>query len=237
MFKSLFDFIILHLAVICGVKTYTKYLRYKGVSVGNNFQVFNINTINIDLSRPSLISIGNDVAVNRNFTILTHDFVSGLFIKCYSDVLPSTGHVKIGNNVRMGQNVTILKGVTIGDNVFVGANSLVTKDIASNSIAAGAPCKVIVSLDDYYKKRKKECVNEALEFARSIKERYNRKPVLSDFREEYSLYVDGSNINDYPEQIEFIKNQLGASYDNYVQHHKAIYSSFDEFLKAAGVGD
>lgn len=37
----------------------------------------------------------------------------------------------------------ILKGVTIGENTIIGAGSIVTKDIPSNVIAAGIPCKVI----------------------------------------------------------------------------------------------
>ncbi|MFY0603632.1 MAG: acetyltransferase [Flavobacteriaceae bacterium] len=59
-----------------------------------------------------------------------------------------SNHVKskpicIGNNVWIGSNATILPEVTIGDNVTIGANSVVTKDIPSNSIAVGNPCKVI----------------------------------------------------------------------------------------------
>ena len=33
--------------------------------------------------------------------------------------------------------------VTIGDNVVIGAGSVVVKDIPSNSVAVGNPCKVI----------------------------------------------------------------------------------------------
>lgn len=40
-------------------------------------------------------------------------------------------------------NVVIMKGVKIGNNVIIGANSIVTKDIPSNVIAVGAPCKPI----------------------------------------------------------------------------------------------
>ena len=35
-----------------------------------------------------------------------------------------------------------MPGVTIGDNVTIGAGSIVTKDIPSNVIAFGNPCKV-----------------------------------------------------------------------------------------------
>ena len=51
--------------------------------------------------------------------------------------------VTIGDNVWIGGSVTILPGVTIGDNVTIGAGSVVTKDIPSNSIAVGNPCKVV----------------------------------------------------------------------------------------------
>ena len=40
-----------------------------------------------------------------------------------------------------------LPGVAIGDNVTIGAGSVVTKDIPSNSIAVGNPCKVIKKLE------------------------------------------------------------------------------------------
>ena len=37
----------------------------------------------------------------------------------------------------------LLFGVTIGDNVVIGAGSVVTKDIPSNKIAYGNPCKIV----------------------------------------------------------------------------------------------
>lgn len=51
--------------------------------------------------------------------------------------------VKIGNDVWIGGNAVINLGVTIGDNVVIGSGSVVTKDIPSNVVAAGNPCKVI----------------------------------------------------------------------------------------------
>ena len=51
--------------------------------------------------------------------------------------------VTIGNNVWIGGNTVILPGISIGDNVVIGAGSVVTKDIPSNKIAYGNPCKVI----------------------------------------------------------------------------------------------
>lgn len=51
--------------------------------------------------------------------------------------------VSIGNNVWIGENVCILPGVNIGDGCIIGANSVVTRNIEDNTIAVGAPAKVI----------------------------------------------------------------------------------------------
>ena len=60
----------------------------------------------------------------------------------------SQGHdypvsITIGSNVWIGGSVVICPGVTIGDNTVIGAGSVVTKDIPSNVVAAGNPCRVI----------------------------------------------------------------------------------------------
>lgn len=51
--------------------------------------------------------------------------------------------INIKDNVWIGANVTVLPGVTIGENSVIGAGSVVTKDIPSNVVAVGNPCKVI----------------------------------------------------------------------------------------------
>ena len=51
--------------------------------------------------------------------------------------------IHIGKNVWFGGDVKVLAGVTIGDNTIIGTGSIVTKDIPSNVIAVGNPCKVI----------------------------------------------------------------------------------------------
>ncbi|MGB4256363.1 MAG: DapH/DapD/GlmU-related protein [Phycisphaerae bacterium] len=58
--------------------------------------------------------------------------------------------IRVGNNVFIGYGAIILAGVTIGDNVVIGAGAVVTKDIPSNSVAAGVPPRVIKSLDEYW---------------------------------------------------------------------------------------
>ena len=51
--------------------------------------------------------------------------------------------IEIGNNVWFGGNVVVLPGVKIGNNSVIGAGSVVTKDIPSNVVAVGNPCRVI----------------------------------------------------------------------------------------------
>lgn len=53
-----------------------------------------------------------------------------------------TAPVRIGNDVWIGGGAILMPGVTIGDNVVIGAGSVVTKDIPSNCVAYGNPCKV-----------------------------------------------------------------------------------------------
>ena len=61
--------------------------------------------------------------------------------------------ITIGNNVWIGAGTTVLGGVTIGDNTVIGAGSVVTKDIPSNVIALGVPCKVLREITEADKNR------------------------------------------------------------------------------------
>lgn len=55
--------------------------------------------------------------------------------------------ITIGNDCWIGGNVSILAGVIIGDNCTIGAGSVVNKDIPSNSVAVGNPCRVVKTLE------------------------------------------------------------------------------------------
>lgn len=67
--------------------------------------------------------------------------------------------VRIGCNCWLGAGVIVMPGVTIGDNVVIGAGSVVTKDIPSNVVAVGNPCRVLREVGEhdreyYFKDRK-----------------------------------------------------------------------------------
>jgi acetyltransferase-like isoleucine patch superfamily enzyme len=59
----------------------------------------------------------------------------------------SKGPTRLGDNVWLGANVVVTSGVTIGDRCVVGANSVVTTDLPPHSIAAGAPARVIRTIE------------------------------------------------------------------------------------------
>lgn len=67
--------------------------------------------------------------------------------------------VKIGKNCWIGAGAVLVPGVTVGDNTVIGAGSVVVKDIPSNVVAAGNPCKVLREINErdkeYYFKDKK----------------------------------------------------------------------------------
>jgi acetyltransferase-like isoleucine patch superfamily enzyme len=51
--------------------------------------------------------------------------------------------VRVGSNNWIGYGACILRGVTVGDNCVIGSNTVVTKDVRSNSVVAGAPAKLV----------------------------------------------------------------------------------------------
>lgn len=70
-------------------------------------------------------------------------FVSKIFHDINKKRLCYAKPVKIGNGCWLGANVTVCSGVTIGNGCVIGAGSVVTRNIADNTFAAGVPCKEI----------------------------------------------------------------------------------------------
>ena len=198
-----------------------------GVKVGDGTFVLDPKKIQIDISRPELLEIGENVFLHRGTIILTHDWASWCFVNSHNDFLPSHGKVKIGNNVWLGENVTILKGVTIGDNVIIGIGSVVTKDIPSNSVAVGIPAKVVGSYEEYYKKRREIYVNECVEYAQAILA--SGKDLTKEmFYDDYPCFVDGGNYQEYDYPYHRIFNPI--QFDKWKKYHKAIFKGFDDFV-------
>jgi lipopolysaccharide O-acetyltransferase len=58
-------------------------------------------------------------------------------------LLHSEGEVILGRNVWLGDGVAVLAGARIGDGAVIGANSVVTGQIPAETIAVGAPARVV----------------------------------------------------------------------------------------------
>jgi acetyltransferase-like isoleucine patch superfamily enzyme len=195
-------------------KLFIAFLRKKGVTIGDGTTFY--GRVSIDYTRPCLVEIGRNCSLVDGVILLTHGSDWAVLLKKYGQVISSSGKVILKDNVFVGTNTLILKGVTIGENTIIGAGSVVTHDIPANCVAAGNPCRVIMSLDEYYEKRKKAYIEEAKAYALEIFLKTKKIPKIESFGEERSQFQQ-SNAN---------KNF--ASF-------KPLYDSFEDFLIAAGI--
>lgn len=215
-------------------KGYEQWLRKHGVTIGKNLRLFNHNSIRFDTTTPGLITVGDNVSITADVSILTHDFCSSVFRQKYYDYVPGRSKVVIGNNVYIGQKAMILRGVTIGDNVIIGAGAIVTKDVPSDSVVSGIPARVVCTLDEYYQKRKAKAAVEAKQYARDLYHYRGIRPAVEDFWEEFALFYHEEE--NYPEAfVQRIKNvqMPGELYDEFVKKNQSIYASFEDFLDDA----
>ena len=68
-----------------------KYLRSLGCKIGERTSFFYPIRTNIDITRPWLIDIGDDVQITTGVTILTHGYDWSVLKGVYGDVLGSGG--------------------------------------------------------------------------------------------------------------------------------------------------
>lgn len=123
------------------------------------------------------VHFGSNVYANFNLTLVddTHIYVGDCTMFGPNVVLATAGHpllpelrekgyqynapIHIGKNCWFGAGVIVVPGITIGDNAVIGAGSIVTKDIPSNCVAVGNPCRVLRGINEhdreyYFKNRK-----------------------------------------------------------------------------------
>lgn len=211
---------------------WVSYLRSQGVRIGKGTTIFaKPFEVTIDTTRPWLIEIGDNVQITKGVTILTHGYDWSVLKGVYGDLYGSSGKVKIGNNCFIGMNTTILKGSVVGDNVIIGAGSMLTgKTYPSNCVIAGSPARVICSLDDYFKKRKDDQLNEAKELVQEYYKVYGVAPNKNSLSEFFWLFEKRGKINE--PSFNYQMNQIGnykASYEKFLQT-EPMFNSFEEFI-------
>lgn len=104
------------------------------LKIGNNSQI-NKGVI-LDFS--GNLTIGDNVVISENVNIMSHDH----------GLNPHSKPIKItkviSDGVWIGTNSIILPQVSfIGENAIIGAGSIVTKNVAANTIIGGNPAKLI----------------------------------------------------------------------------------------------
>lgn len=107
------------------------------IEVGRNFFA-NHNIVILDAAK---VTFGDNVFVapNCGFYTAGHPIDANQRNAGLEYAKPIT----IGNDVWIGAGVHVMPGVTIGSNVVIGGGSVVVKDIPSDSVAVGNPCRVI----------------------------------------------------------------------------------------------
>ncbi|WP_440895625.1 DapH/DapD/GlmU-related protein [Amphibacillus sp. Q70] len=93
------------------------------------------------------ITIGDGSLIGHNVVLATinHD---------YNPSKRGTMYLKpieLKEKTWIGSNSTILPGVTVGKNAVIAAGSVVTKDVAPNTIVGGNPATFIANLEDKIK--------------------------------------------------------------------------------------
>lgn len=123
----------------------------KHTKIGKRF----FGNFNLTIQDDAEVTIGDNCNFGPNVTIVTP--IHPMLPDERREMMNADGEKKrfcyakpvhIGNDCWFGASVTVCPGVTIGDNCVIGAGSVVTRDVPSNSFAAGVPCKVIREISD-----------------------------------------------------------------------------------------
>lgn len=215
-------------------ESYIAHLRSLGVELGDDVVIFSPGRTNIETLNPHLLTIGSHVAMTGPVTILTHDYSVGVTkIWTHGEVLGSQKPVTIGNNVFIGWGATILAGTTIGDNCVIGAGSVVSGRIEGDSIWGGVPGKRICSLEEYYERRKRKQLDEAVEIYRRYKLRFRKVPPKEVFHEYFYIFTSS------PDDLCDVFRQKLDDHDNadecmnWLSSHNPLFDSFDSFCEYA----
>jgi UDP-2-acetamido-3-amino-2,3-dideoxy-glucuronate N-acetyltransferase len=135
----------------------SKFINLYGCEIGDNTKI------------GAFVEIQKNATVGRNCKISSHTFIcEGVSIEdevfighgvtfindSYPRAATATGELQNENDWKVektlvkkgasiGSGATILSNVTVGEHAIVGAGSVVTKDVAADTIVAGSPARVL----------------------------------------------------------------------------------------------
>lgn len=166
--------------------TIAPYFRECGVEIGEGTRIVSKDVHFTFGSEPYLIRIGKRCSMAAGVRFITHD--GGVWtIRKDVPEIDVFAPIEIKDNSIIGMNTIILPGVTIGPNSVVGAGSVVSKDIPPNTVAAGVPCRPLMSLEDYRKKKLAQMMSvrhlgekERREVLMKLWDDWDKEPVSND---------------------------------------------------------
>jgi len=93
----------------------------------------------VSISACKSVTIGNNCQIGPRVLIMDNDFhVAGDPLR-----QPKSNPVVLEDHVWVGAGAIVLKGVRIGARASIGAGSVVTRDVAADTVVAGAPARPI----------------------------------------------------------------------------------------------
>src|SRR6266550_2378440 len=143
-----------------GVKL-SKFINLYGCQIGENTKI------------GAFVEIQKNVTVGKNCKVSSHSFICegvmiedevfiGHSVTFINDSYPratapggqlqteddwKVEQTRVKKGASIGSGSTVLSNVVIGENAIVGAGSVVTRDVAPNTIVAGNPAKVLRSIN------------------------------------------------------------------------------------------
>lgn len=116
--------------VSAGVKVLMPWNLHIGdyTAIGEGVEIYNYGEVRI----------GKNCCVSQRVWLCTgtHDYNDLSFPLIWDDI-------RVGDGVWLAAECFVAPGVTIGDGAVVGARSVVTRDLAGDSVFAGNPCVLI----------------------------------------------------------------------------------------------
>lgn len=212
-------------------ESYIKFLRDKGIFIGENCRFFDPISNIIDIQNPYMITIGNNVKITSKVIILTHDYSWSVLSNLKGEILGGVGKVDIGNNVFVGMGTIILKNTEIGDNVIIGAGSIVSGKIESDSVYAGNPARKIMDIEKFYEKRKARQIREAMEIVKQIEMREKRRPRKEELLEYFWIFERQELSIEQKEQIKRVGEEEYILSKFYSNDRDVYFKTFEDFLE------